>query len=107
MDLNLDCDKIASKANFALYPRYNILCRHHQLCTCQQSFYTIVYLVLEVSDADLLLLQLVVGPGDDLALHDGGVVAVELGQQGQGVGPHQLPDQGQGQRLVTLHDIRT
>lgn len=59
-----------------------------------------------MSDGDALLLELVVGPGDDLALHDGRVVGVELGQQGQGVGPHELPDQGQGQGLVTLHDVR-
>ena len=65
------------------------------------------YLVLKVSDGDTLLLELVVGPGDDLALHNGRVVRVELGQQGQGVGPHQLPDQGQGQGPVTLHDVRT
>ena len=65
-----------------------------------------LYLVLKVSDGDTLLLKLVVGPGDDLALDNGRVVRVELGQQGQGVGPHQLPDQGQGQGPVTLHDVR-
>ena len=60
-------------------------------------------LVLEAVDADVLapLGQSGVGPGDDLALHDGRLVGVELGQQGQGVGSHQLPDQSQGQNLVT------
>ena len=59
-----------------------------------------------MSDGDTLLLELVVGPCNDLALHNGRVVRVELGQQGQGVGTHQLPDQGQGQGPVTLHYVR-
>ena len=66
-----------------------------------------VDLVLEVPDGDALVLELVVCPGDDLALHDGGGVLVELREEGQRVGAHQLPHQRQGQRLVTLHDVGT
>ena len=71
---------------------YRIICVNH--------------LVLKVSNGDALLIELIIGPGNDLALHNGRVVGVELGEQGQGVGPHQLPDQGQGQGPVTLHDVR-
>lgn len=41
---------------------------------------TQLYLVLEVLDADLLpaLQQLVVCPADDLTLHDGGAVCIQL-----------------------------
>ena len=51
-------------------------------------------------------LYLVVGPRDDLALHDGSAVLVELGEEGEGVGPHQLPHQGQRQGLVPVLDVR-
>ena len=64
------------------------------------------HLVLEVSNGDTLLIKLIIGPGDDLTLHNRRAVGVELGEEGQGVGPHQLPDQGQRQGPVTLHDVR-
>ena len=53
-------------------------------------------------DGDALpsLCELVVGPVDDLALHDGRAVGVQAGEEGEGVGPHQLPHQRQRQRLV-------
>ena len=70
------------------------------------NIYHINHLVLEVSNGDTLLIKLIIGPGDDLALHNRRVVGVELGEEGQGVGPHQLPDQGQRQGPVTLHDVR-
>ena len=51
-------------------------------------------------------LYLVVGPRDDFAFHDGSAVLVELGEEGEGVGPHQLPHQGQRQGLVPVLDVR-
>ena len=65
-------------------------------------------LVLEALDGALSLaprLQPVVGPGDDLGLHDGGPARIESGEEAEGVGSHQLPDQGQGQCLVTVQDV--
>ena len=31
----------------------------------------------------------------------------DLREEGERVGPHHLPDEGQRQVLVTLHDVRT
>ena len=63
-------------------------------------------LVLEVSDGEAGLpgLQPLVGPLDYLGLHHGQARAgVEPGEQGEGVGPHELPDQRQGEGRVTWH----
>ena len=65
-------------------------------------------LVLEALDGAFGLaigLQSAVGPGDDLGLHDWSATRVEFGEEGEGVGSHQLPDQGQRQHLVTVHDV--
>ena len=67
-------------------------------------------LVLEVSDGDAGLagLQPLVGPLDDLGLHHGQPGAgVEPGEEGEGVGPHELPHNGQGEGGVAFLDIRT
>ena len=53
-------------------------------------------------------LQPLVGPLDYLRLHHGAARAgVEPGEEGQGVGPHELPDHGQGEGGVALLDVRT
>ena len=65
---------------------------------------------LEVGDDQpgLTGLQPLVGPLDNLRLHHGTARAgVEPGEEGQGVGPHQLPDHGQGEGGVALLDVRT
>lgn len=38
------------------------------------------------------VVEFVVDPGDNLLLHHGVVTVGQLGQDGQGVGAHQLPD---------------
>ena len=39
--------------------------------------------------------NLVVCPRDDFALDDGGAVLVQLGEEGEGVGAHKLPNKSQ------------
>ena len=51
-------------------------------------------------------IHLVVGPVDDLFLSDGLAVCAELGEEGEGVGLHQLPHKGQRELLVTLFQVR-
>ena len=58
---------------------------------------------LEVSDGEP---RSSVCPIHNLSLSDHDVPGPQPGEQGQGVGPHQLPHNGQGKGGVTLHDVR-
>ena len=53
-------------------------------------------------------MMFVVCPVDNLGLGDGTFLMVtQPRQQGQGVGPHQLPDYAQGQGGITLVQVRS
>ena len=51
------------------------------------------------------IFHLVVCPLNDLGLGDRLPVRAELGEEGEGVGAHQLPDKGKREHFVALFDV--